>query len=94
MTVLTECVRDRAPEIAFLVALPAAQLRMLPDEPELRGVMVEIPAGTIGLPTSGVVTAVALAAQFQVKECAVVGIGVTTLAPVERQPFEESQLLI
>jgi hypothetical protein len=62
MTVLTECVCDRVPEIALFVALPAAHFRMLRDQRKLRDVVIEIPARMIMLPATGVVTAFALAA--------------------------------
>lgn len=84
MTIPTEFVRDRALEIAFFMALPAAHFRMLSDQLKLRGVVVEIPAGTIVLPAAGVVTAVALAALLHFLERAVVLIGVTALAAVKR----------
>ncbi len=93
VTVLTEFVRDRAPEIVFFVAFPAGHLRMLPDQAKLRGVVTEIPGGATILPAAGVVAAVAPAAEFYLLKCPAMGIGVTALAVAEGQPFKKKRLL-
>ena len=84
---------DRASEIALFVALAAGRLSMFSDQTIFRGVVIKFPGRTIVLPASGIVTAIALAAEFHLLECAVVRIVMTGLAAVESDPFKENQLL-
>jgi hypothetical protein len=94
MAVPTELVRDRASEIAFVVAFPARKIRMFTFQSKAREIMIEVPGGTIALPTDGIMTPLAFTAGLNDLEGSAVGPFVAALAAVERQSFKEKNPLM
>ena len=96
VAIRAQLVRDRTMEVATLVASVAGLLRVLSQQRERGGGMVEIGARTVGLPPRGVVATVAGRARPRaksgLKKRAAVRIVVAILAACEAQSLEDQSL--
>jgi hypothetical protein len=93
MAVPATLMGDGAVEIGALVAFGASHRRVLSQEREFGGVVMEVRAWLVLLETVGVVAGIAGTPELDFLKSPVVGIGVTALAAAEIQSFELGILL-